>query len=208
MKTILLKGEKRAEVGTRSSKEIRKKGQVPCVMYSEGKEGTHFAIYQADFKKLVYTQNAYKVKLDIEGEMFDAILQDIQFHPVSEMIIHADFLAVSDDKPVVVEVPIKVVGNSPGIRAGGKLVKKINRLKLKGLLKDMPDYVDVEIGKLQIGQSAKVRDISIENIEILDAAANAIVSVKTTRALMQASADESKDSTQETPEETPEETTE
>ncbi len=139
--------------------------------------------------------------------MFDAILQDIQFHPVSEMIIHADFLAVSDDKPVVVEVPIKVVGNSPGIRAGGKLVKKINRLKLKGLLKDMPDYVDVEIGKLQIGQSAKVKDISIENIEILDAAANAIVSVKTTRALMQASADESKDSTQETPEETPEETT-
>jgi large subunit ribosomal protein L25 len=193
MKTILLKGEKRAELGTRSSKEIRRKGQVPCVMYSEGNEGTHFAIYQADFKKLVYTQNAYKVRLDIEGEMHDAVLQDIQFHPVSEMIIHADFLSVSDDKPVVIEVPINVVGNSPGVRAGGKLVKKINRLKLKGLLKDMPDYVDVEISKLEIGQSAKVRDISVENIEIIDAPANAIVSVKTTRALMQAAAAEAKE---------------
>ncbi len=193
MKTILLKGEKRAEVGTRSSKEIRRKGQVPCVMYSEGKEGTHFAIYQADFKKLVYTQNAYKVKLDIEGEMHDAVLQDIQFHPVSEMIIHADFLSVFDDKPVVMEVPINVVGNSPGVRAGGNLVKKINRLKLKGLLKDMPDYVDVEISKLEIGQSAKVRDINVDNIEIMDAPANAIVSVKTTRALMQAAAAEAKE---------------
>jgi large subunit ribosomal protein L25 len=192
MKTILLKGEARAEVGTRTAKELRSEGKVPCVMYSNGDVVSHFAIYQADFKNLVYTHNVYKVLLDINGEKHDAILQDVQFHPVSEAILHADFLKVGDDMPVVMEVPVRVVGNSPGVRAGGKLVKKINALKLRGLLKDMPDYVDVSIDTLEIGQSAKVRHVTIEKLEILNAQENAILSVKTTRALMQAAADASK----------------
>ncbi len=192
MKTILLKGEARAEVGTRTAKELRSEGKVPCVMYSNGDVVSHFAIYQADFKNLVYTHNVYKVLLDINGEKHDAILQDVQFHPVSEAILHADFLKVGDDMLVVMEVPVRVVGNSPGVRAGGKLVKKINALKLRGLLKDMPDYVDVSIDTLEIGQSAKVRHVTIEKLEILNAQENAILSVKTTRALMQAAADASK----------------
>jgi len=192
MKTILLKGELRSEVGTRTAKELRNKGMVPCVMYSDGKEGTHFAIYQADFKNLVYTPNAYKVQLNLDGKEYNAILQDIQFHPVSEAIIHADFLEVAAGKKVVMEVPVRVVGNSPGVRAGGKLVKKINRLRLRGDLKDMPDFVDVSIDTLEIGQSAKVRVLSLENLEILDAPENAIVSIKTTRALMQAAAEAAK----------------
>ena len=192
MKTILLKGELRSEVGTRTAKELRNKGMVPCVMYSDGKEGTHFAIYQADFKNLVYTPNAYKVQLNLDGIEYNAILQDIQFHPVSEAIIHADFLEVAAGKKVVMEVPVRVVGNSPGVRAGGKLVKKINRLRLRGDLKDMPDFVDVSIDTLEIGQSAKVRVLSLENLEILDAPENAILSVKTTRALMQAAAEAAK----------------
>lgn len=192
MKTILLKGELRSEVGTRTAKELRSKGMVPCVMYSNGKEGTHFAIYQADFKNLVYTPNAYKVQLNVEGAQYSAILQDIQFHPVSEAIIHADFMQVDESKKVVMEVPVRVVGNSPGVRAGGKLVKKINRLRVRGFLKDMPDFIDVSIDTLEIGQSAKVRVLSIENLEILDAPENAILSIKTTRALMQAAAEASK----------------
>ncbi len=192
MKTILLKGETRSEVGSRTAKELRNKGMVPCVMYSEGKEAMHFAIYQADFKNLVYTHNAYKVKLDIDGNSYTAILQDLQFHPVSEAILHADFMSVAEGKKVVMEVPIRVVGNSPGVRAGGKLVRKINRLRLRGLLSEMPDYVDVSIDTLEIGQSAKVRNLSLENLEILDAPENAIVTVKTTRALMQAAAEASK----------------
>lgn len=192
MKTILLKGELRSEVGTRTAKELRSKGMVPCVMYSNGKEGTHFAIYQADFKNLVYTPNAYKVQLNVEGAQYSAILQDIQFHPVSEAIIHADFMEVDESKKVVMEVPVRVVGNSPGVRAGGKLVKKINRLRVRGFLKDMPDFIDVSIDTLEIGQSAKVRVLSIENLEILDAPENAILSIKTTRALMQAAAEASK----------------
>ena len=192
MKTILLKGETRSEVGSRTAKELRNKGMVPCVMYSEGKEAMHFAIYQADFKNLVYTHNAYKVKLDIDGNSYTAILQDLQFHPVSEAILHADFMSVDEGKKVVMEVPIRVVGNSPGVRAGGKLVRKINRLRLRGLLSEMPDYVDVSIDTLEIGQSAKVRNLSLENLEILDAPENAIVTVKTTRALMQAAAEAGK----------------
>ncbi len=192
MKTILLKGETRSEVGSRTAKELRNKGMVPCVMYSEGKEAMHFAIYQADFKNLVYTHNAYKVKLDIDGNSYTAILQDLQFHPVSEAILHADFMSVAEGKKVVMEVPIRVVGNSPGVRAGGKLVRKINRLRLRGLLSEMPDYVDVSIDTLEIGQSAKVRNLSLENLEILDAPENAIVTVKTTRALMQAAAEAGK----------------
>ena len=192
MKTILLKGEKRSEVGSRTAKELRNKGMVPCVMYSEGKEATHFAVYQADFKNLVYTHNAYKVKLDIDGTSYTAILQDLQFHPVSEAIVHADFMSVAEGKKVIMEVPIRVVGNSPGVRAGGKLVRKINHLRLRGLLSEMPDYVDVSIDTLEIGQSAKVRNLSLEKLEILDAPENAIVTVKTTRALMQAAAEAGK----------------
>lgn len=190
MKTILLKGETRSEVGSRTAKELRNKGMVPCVMYSEGKEAMHFAIYQADFKNLVYTHNVYKVKLDLDGKMYSAILQDMQFHPVSEAIIHADFMEVAEGKKVIMDIPVNVVGNSPGVRAGGKLVKKINRLKVRGLLADMPDYIDVSIDTLEIGQSAKVKDVTADKIEILDSPANAILSVKTTRALMQAAAEE------------------
>lgn len=192
MKTILLKGEMRSEVGTRTAKVLRNEGKVPCVLYSEGKEATHFAIYQADFKNLVYTPNVYKVRLDLDGKNHDAILQDIQFHPVSDAIIHADFMAVDASKKVVMDIPIRVVGNSPGVRAGGKLVTKINRLRVRGLIADMPDFIDVTIDTLEIGQSAKVRQISVDNLEILDAKENAIVTVKTTRALMQAAAEAGK----------------
>ena len=192
MKTILLKGESRGELGTRTAKALRSEGKVPCVIYSEGKEATHFAIYQADFKNLVYTPNVYKVRINLDGQNHEAILQDIQFHPVSDAILHADFMTVDANKKVVMEVPIRVVGNSPGIRGGGKLIVKINRLRVRGLIADMPDFIDVTIDTLEIGQSAKVRQISLENLEILDAQENAIVSVKTTRALMQAAAEAGK----------------
>jgi len=192
MKTILLKGESRGELGTRTAKALRSEGKVPCVIYSEGKEATHFAIYQADFKNLVYTPNVYKVRINLDGQNHEAILQDIQFHPVSDAILHADFMTVDANKKVVMEVPIRVVGNSPGVRGGGKLVVKINRLRVRGLIADMPDFIDVNIDALEIGQSAKVRQIAIDKLEVLDAQENAIVSVKTTRALMQAAAEAGK----------------
>lgn len=182
MKTILLKGELRKGLGTSSSKGLRYEGKVPCALYGNG-ENVNFAVYQADFKNLVYTPNVYKVKLDIEGKSYDAVLQDIQFHPVSEAIIHVDFLAVSANKDVVMEIPVRVVGNSPGVRAGGKLVKKINKLKVRGAITKLPDFIDINIDTLQIGGSIKVKDITVEGFDLLDAKMNAIISCKTTRAL-------------------------
>jgi large subunit ribosomal protein L25 len=188
MKTILLKGELRDGLGSGSSKQLRNEGKVPCVMYGLG-ENLNFAVYSADFKNLVYTPNVYKVRIDVAGKSYEAVLQEIQFHPVSDAIIHVDFLAVAADKPVVMEIPVKVVGNSPGVRAGGKLVKKINKLKVRGLIANLPDYIDVSIDTLEIGHSAKVKDLTVTGFDILDAKENAILTVKTTRALMQASAD-------------------
>ena len=191
MKTILLKGEMRAEIGSRTAKELRNAGQVPSNLYGAG-ENVHFAVYQADFKNLVYTENVYKVRLDLGEKTYEAVLQDLQFHPVSEAILHADFLAVKADKPVVMEIPVRIVGNSPGVRAGGKLVKKINRLRVRGLIANLPDYIDVSIDTLEIGQSTKVSHLEANGFELLDAPANAIATVKTTRALMQAAAEEAK----------------
>lgn len=193
MKTILLKADSRGtDLGTRTAKVLRSEGKVPCVLYGEGKEAMHFAVYQADFKNLVYTPNVYKVRLDIDGKSHDAILQDIQFHPVSDAILHADFLKVDASKKVIMDIPVRVVGNSPGVRAGGKLVTKINKLRVRGFIQDLPDYIDVSIDTLEIGQSAKVRHLSVDKMEILDAKENAILTVKTTRALMQAAAESGK----------------
>jgi len=191
MKTILFKAEKREGSGTSNAKSLRNAGKVPCVIYGAG-ENLHFTIYESDFKNLVYTPSVYKVRIDLEGNSYDAILQDLQFHAVSEAIIHADFMAVDASRAVVMEIPVRVVGNSPGVRAGGKLVKKINRLRVRGLVKKLPDYIDVNIDTLEIGQSVKVKNVLPGDFEILDAKENAIVSCKTTRALMQAAAESGK----------------
>jgi len=165
MKTIFLKGEMRTEVGTRTAKVLRAEGKVPCNMYGLADGNLNFAVYQADFKNLVYTPNVYKVKIELDGKNYDAILQDIQYHPVSDMIIHCDFVAVDASKPVVMEIPVRVVGNSPGVRAGGKLVKKLNRLRVRGLIQDLPDFIDVSIDTLEIGQSAKVGHVEVSGFE-------------------------------------------
>ncbi len=191
MKTILLKGQMRKDTGSKYAREMRKIGIVPCVMYG-GKENVHFGVYEADFKNLVYTPNVYKVKLDLDGQIFQAILHDMQFHPVNDAIIHADFFETADDKPVVMHIPVKVAGNSPGVRAGGKLVKKITKLAIRGLVKDMPDFVEVSIDTLEIGQSIRVNAVSLKNLELLDAPENAILTCKTTRAVVAAEPDAKK----------------
>jgi large subunit ribosomal protein L25 len=180
MKTVALTGELRSELGSKSSRALRNEGKVPCVLYG-GSELVHFFIYSPDFKNLVYTPNMYKVQLTIEGKKYQAILQDMQFHPVNEAIIHADFLLVDDQKQVTVSIPVKVSGNSPGVRSGGKLIQKVMRLKVKGLISNIPDSVDVNIDTLDLGQSIKIKQINIPNIDILDSKDNAIVTVKMTR---------------------------
>ncbi len=187
MKTVALTGEFRPSLGTKDAKTLRNEGKVPCVLYGGG-EVLHFFVYAPDFNALVYTPNTYKVQITIDGKKYLAILQDMQFHPVNESILHADFLAVDENKSVTLSIPIKVTGNSPGVRAGGKLIQKIQRLKVRGSINKIPDFVEIAIDTLEIGQSVKVKELSIKDVEILDSKENAVISVKITRNVVAADA--------------------
>ncbi|SRR6056300_759211 len=182
MKTIAIKGDSRTSVGKSANKAVRKNGQVPCVVYGSGTENINFTVYEADFQHLVYTPNTYLVRLDIDGNQMMAKLHDIQFHPVSEAILHADFYALDLDNPVELALPIRVLGNSPGVRAGGKLQVKIRKLRVRGLIQDLPDDIEVNIDALEIGKSVRVRELSVPNVELLDTPENSVVSVVVTRA--------------------------
>lgn len=185
MKTVALTGELRTDLGSKYSNALRNEGKVPCVLYGEGNL-VHFFVYSPDFKALVYTPNTYKVQLSIGGKKYMAILQDMQFHPVNESIMHADFLSVTEVKPITVTIPVKVTGNSPGVRSGGKLIQKISRVKIKALIANIPDFVELNIDALDLGQSIKVKDIELSGVEILDNKENAVVSVKMTRNVVKA----------------------
>ncbi|NUM31184.1 MAG: 50S ribosomal protein L25/general stress protein Ctc [Bacteroidetes bacterium] len=193
MKTIVLKGELRNELGKKATNTLRNEGKVPCVVYGNNINKI-FSIYEHDFKNLVYTPNTYLVYLNLGDEKYLAKLQDIQFHPVNEAIVHADFMIVSPDKPITLSIPVSLTGNAPGVRAGGKINLKIKKLEVKGLIKNMPDTINVNIDKLEIGQNIRVGDIKIDGIELLDTKANSVVSCSVTRASMSSDADKSAES--------------
>ena len=180
MKTIEIKGSLRTELGKKSSKQIRKAEGVPCVIYGKD-ENIHFFAPELAFKKLVYTHEAHLVDLNIDGKIYKTILQDIQFHPVSDKIIHIDFIKVFDDKPVAISVPVSIHGNSVGVMAGGKLNVKRRNLKIKGLPKNLPEFISIDISNLKVHDSIKVSDLAIDNIEFLDIKKTIIVTVATTR---------------------------
>lgn len=180
MKTIEIKGSFRKELGKKSSKELRKSNNVPCVIYG-GKENIHFYTHENNFKNLVYTPDAHLVNLDIEGKVYEAVLKEIQFHPVSDRIIHADFTEISADKPVAIAIPIKVFGDSVGIIAGGKLRIRKRSLLVKGFANDLPEFLPVDITEVQIHQSIKVGDLSYDKIELLDPKRSMVLAVATSR---------------------------
>jgi large subunit ribosomal protein L25 len=181
MKVIALKGEVRDAMGKSHTKKIRNEGKVPCVVYGNG-DNAHFSVYQADFKNLIYTPNTYLVNLDLGKAKKLVKVQDVQFHPVSEDIIHADFYEVDPKSTIDIKVPVKIVGNSPGVRAGGKLQVKIKKLLVQGLVTNLPEFIEVDINDLEIGKSIKVKDIEVSDLELLDSESNSIVSCIVTRA--------------------------
>lgn len=187
MKTIRLIGEERTDLGTYATRRVREEGKVPCVLYG-GKDHVTFSVYKDDFKNLVYTPNTYLAQIELGSKKYKSILQDIQFHPVNDQIIHVDFLEVAEDKPVSLHLPVKITGNSPGVSAGGKLLVKNKKLRVRGLIKDMPDFIEINIDNLELGKSVKVSELTVPGLELLDAPANAVVSVLTTRATKEADA--------------------
>ena len=185
MKSIAISGSRRENVGKRDAKELRYQGKVPAVLYG-GDNQIHFAVSAADLKGLVYTPDVHFVDIDVEGTKAQAILKDIQFHPLTETILHIDFLRISNDKPIVMEVPVKLTGTSPGVKMGGKLVQKLRKLRVRGLAQDLPQYVEVGMEVLEVGKSVRVGDLKFDNIQITNNQDDTIVSVIMSRALKQA----------------------
>jgi large subunit ribosomal protein L25 len=182
MKKIEIIGYKRANLGKQESNQLRLEGNVPCVVYG-GNEQVHFYMPMILFKDIVYTPEAHVIDVNIEGDVRLCVIQEVQFHPVSDIILHADFLELHDDKPVKIEVPVKFFGKAPGLIKGGKLITKLRQIKIKALPKNLPDYITVDISQLDLGKSIKVKDVKPENFEILNNPLVTIATIEIPRAL-------------------------
>jgi large subunit ribosomal protein L25 len=181
MKTVVVKGQKRNSLGKKEAKLLRSQELVPSVLYGAG-EPIHFAVPFSEMRQLVYTPGVFLVDVDIDGTIYPAMMQDVQWHAVEEQILHVDFLKIEENKKIKIDVPVKVAGLAKGIKAGGKLKINLRRLKVKALAKDLPDSIEINVTKLGIGQSVKVGDLSLKNIELLDKKSNVVVAVTITRA--------------------------
>lgn len=182
MRTVEIIGYKRANLGKAEAKRLRAESYVPCVLYG-GKEQIHFYSPMILFRDLVYTPEAAFVKLNIEGDEYSAIMQDFQFHPVNEIILHIDFLELSEDKYIKMDIPVKLTGTAPGVIQGGKLVSKLRSVKIKALPKDMPDTIQLDVSSLDLGKSIKVASIEAKNFEILNNPRVTVATVEIPRAL-------------------------
>jgi large subunit ribosomal protein L25 len=181
MKTVSLSGSLRENVGKKDTKALRKAEMVPCVMYGSGETQIHFATAAKNFTKILFTPETYIIDFDINGKVYKTILQDIQYHPVTDQVLHADFLIVKENKPVTVTLPIALEGSAAGVMRGGKLKKGIRKVKVCGLLKDLPDYVTVNISNLNINEAIKVKDLAIENVTPVTPGYTVIVAVNMAR---------------------------
>ncbi|MCF6278850.1 MAG: 50S ribosomal protein L25/general stress protein Ctc [Flavobacteriaceae bacterium] len=182
MKSITIKGSKRESVGKVATKALRNAGKVPCVLYG-GEQAIHFSADEKAFKKLVYTPNVYTATIELEsGEVFAAILQDIQFHPVSDRILHIDFYQLFEGKHVTMNIPVKLSGNSVGVLNGGRLLFTNRKLRVRALPKDFPDFIGVDITPLKIGDNVSISDILDEKLEFLHPDNMAVVRVAMARA--------------------------
>lgn len=183
MKTIEIKAVSRDQFGKKSSNSLRAENNVPCVMYG-GKENLHFYAHENTFRGLIYTPEVYLVNLIVDGKKYKAVMKDMQFHPVSDKLQHIDFIEVFEDKPVIMYIPIRITGESVGVKAGGKMKTKRRTLKVKGMINDLPEHLDIDITGLEIGQSVKIGDLSYDKLEIIDNKRAMIVAVATSRLAM------------------------
>ncbi|MDD2987176.1 50S ribosomal protein L25/general stress protein Ctc [Flavobacterium sp.] len=192
MKSITIKGSERENVGKKATKAVRDAGMVPCVIYG-GSQPVHFAAEEKAFKNLVYTPNAHTVVIELSnGKKEEAILQDIQFHPVSDKILHIDFYALKDDKEIMMEIPVKVTGTSPGVLGGGVLRLNQRRLKVKAFPKNLPDFIEANISELQMGNKLYVTKIVTDNYKLLHPDNTVVAQVRISRAAMKAAQEAAK----------------
>ena len=189
MKTLAINAKKRQNVGKTSTRALRNQGNVPCVLYGGEKQVTFYA-HENDFRKLVYTAETFVVELDIDGSTIRAIMQDIQFHPVSEKILHIDFLEVFDDKPVTVSLPVILEGVPIGVKNGGNLMFRRPKIITKGLVSNLPDAITIDVEHLKIGMFIYIKDIEVEGVQFLAPLNSVVVGVKTARTAIEEDVDE------------------
>ena len=188
MKAVFMSGSSRSNVGKKDAKALRVEGLVPCVLYG-GDSQIHFSVNATQFKPLLFTPDVHTVELEIDGKLYKAVLQDIQYHNMKDNVLHADFLQLHENKPVIIQIPVRTSGNSAGVRAGGKLVTKLRKLKVRALLSDLPDFINIDITPLEIGMGVKVREVIAPGLTLLDAQNVDVVAVTATRASRQAADD-------------------
>lgn len=189
MKTIAIEGTLRTELGSKTAKQIRREGNVPCVIYG-GEENIHFYTPEPSFKELLYTPEAHLVEINLDGKTYRTVIRDVQYHPVSDAIEHVDFFQTSADKAVTIEVPINLVGNSRGVRNGGRLKVNLRKLKVTATEANLPGHIDIDITEVRIGQSVRVSDVTTDGYEISHEPQRTILTVQTSR---NAVADEDED---------------
>jgi large subunit ribosomal protein L25 len=181
MKSFEINGTLRQVTGKKDSKKLRGEELVPCVLYG-GEENLHFSVPFSDFRGLVYTPEVFVVNLNLEGKTYQSILQDMQWHPVEEQLLHVDFLQISESKPIKIELPVTIKGTAKGTKTGGKLKVNLRKIKVKGLVNNLPNEVIVDVSDLDVAQSIKVGELHIDGVEFLAAKSNVIATVTVTRA--------------------------
>lgn len=184
MKTFTLSGSKRTDIGKKATKAFRKEDLIPAVIYGgEGnKDALHFTVSNSDVRKLIYTPEIFLVDLTIDGANYKAILKDVQVHPVTDEILHLDFLHVFENKPVVIDVPVVLDGLAEGVKAGGKLSLDLRKLKVKALYNDVPEKLHIDVTPLALGKSIQVGELSFDKLELLNAKNAVVCRVQLTRA--------------------------
>ena len=187
MKTIEIKGTARTAGGKKLAKQLRKQGIIPCNLYGEKKgenglpEATSFSVTEGELRKLIYTPDIYTVKLDIDGQQHLAILKEAQFHPVKDHVLHVDFYEITDEKPIVMEVPIRLNGLAAGVKSGGKLAASVRKLKVKAVHTAIPERLDIDVTNLELGKTIKVGELSFEGLELVTSPSVVVCQVKMTR---------------------------
>ena len=180
MKSVSLSGSLRENVGKKDAKAQRNKGMIPCVIYG-GKDQKMFVVDEREFKNLLYTPEVRYAEVNINGDVRKAIIQETQFHAITDKLMHVDFLEVVDGKPITIDLPFKVKGTSPGVLKGGMLKKRVRKLKVRGLLENIPEEIVADISNLEINDMTKIADIHIDNLEIVDNPNKVIPQVVPTR---------------------------
>jgi len=190
MKTFQIKGTARQEIGKKANKALRANDLVPCVIYG-GDKIVHFQAHENEFRKLIYTPKVYQTEIDVDGTVYKAFMQALQFHPVTDKLLHIDFLEIRENVPVKIEIPVRLDGYAKGIQQGGRLKANLRTLKAKGFSKDFPDEIVIDVTELNLSESIRVGDVQVPGIEILNAKSVPVATVVVTRAARAAMADTS-----------------